>query len=105
MVELAPHDAKFEVLTREHQLYLAAIFEETIARGIAAGELGGSVDRRAIAQSLVTAFVGITVLKKSNPGPEWIGNALNRRCRCCPHPSVRSRNKRNTVHIVLCSFH
>lgn len=39
MVELAPHDERFEILTREHQMYLAVIFQETIERGIQSGEL------------------------------------------------------------------
>lgn len=86
MVELAPHDAKFEVLTREHQQYLAVIFEEAIERGIAAGEIDVAVDRRAIAQSLVTVFVGLTVLKKSNPSPEWIGNCIESALSLLPAP-------------------
>ena len=39
MVELAPHNEKFEVLTREHQMYLAVIFQELIMKGIRSGEL------------------------------------------------------------------
>lgn len=34
MVELAPHNEKFEVLTREHQMYLAVVFQELIMKGI-----------------------------------------------------------------------
>jgi Transcriptional regulator len=77
MVEMAPHDAKFEILTREHQQYLAAIFEDTLERGITSGEIDGSVNCRATAQSLVAAFIGITVLKKSNPSPEWVENCID----------------------------
>ncbi|WP_422656810.1 TetR/AcrR family transcriptional regulator [Paenibacillus sp. EC2-1] len=77
MVELAPHDAKFEILTREHQQYLAAIFEATLERGVTSGEIDGSVNCRAMAQSLVVAFIGITVLKKSNPNREWIDNCID----------------------------
>lgn len=76
MVELAPHDAKFEILTREHQQYLAAMFEDTIKRGVRSGEIDESVNDRAIAQSLVVAFIGITVLKKSNPNREWIDSCI-----------------------------
>lgn len=77
MVELAPHDAKFEILTREHQQYLAAIFEDTLKRGVSSGEIDGSLNYRAIAQSLVVAFIGITVLKKSNPNREWIDSCID----------------------------
>ncbi|CAG7656979.1 TetR/AcrR family transcriptional regulator [Paenibacillus allorhizosphaerae] len=77
MVELAPHDAKFEILTREHQQYLAAIFEDTLNRGVTSNEIDGTVDCRAIAQTLVVALIGITVLKKSNPSPEWIDNYID----------------------------
>ncbi|MFC3800831.1 TetR/AcrR family transcriptional regulator [Cohnella sp. GCM10012308] len=77
MVELAPHDAKFEILTREHQQYLAAIFEEALERSVNAGEIDRSVNCRAVAQSLVAAFVGITVLKKSNVSREWIDNCID----------------------------
>ncbi|MFD2332663.1 TetR/AcrR family transcriptional regulator [Cohnella sp. GCM10020058] len=76
MVELAPHDAKLEILTREHQQYLAAIFQETLERGVNAGEIDRSLDCRAIAQSLLASFVGITVLKKSNLSREWIDNCI-----------------------------
>ncbi len=76
MVELAPHDAKLEILTREHQQYLAVIFEDTLQRGVANGEISESADCRALAQSLVVAFIGITVLKKSNPDREWIDNCI-----------------------------
>lgn len=77
MVELAPHDARFEILTREHQQYLAAIFEDAIKRGVTSGEIDGSVNSQAIAQSLVVAFIGITVLKKSNPNREWLDNGID----------------------------
>ncbi|WP_028551968.1 TetR/AcrR family transcriptional regulator [Paenibacillus sp. UNC451MF] len=77
MVELAPHDAKFEILTREHQQYLAAVFENTLNRGVTSGEIDETVDCHAIAQTLVVTFVGITVLKKSNPNQEWIDNCID----------------------------
>ncbi|MEF3305585.1 TetR/AcrR family transcriptional regulator [Paenibacillus sp. GYB003] len=67
MVELAPHDEKFEVLTREHQMYLAALFQETIERGQRSGELDPASDARALARALVVSLIGLTVLLKSRP--------------------------------------
>jgi len=77
MVELAPHDAKFEVLTREHQMYLAAIFQEAIERGIRSGELRHDFDATAVAQTLVVSLIGFTVLMKSRPDRSFIDNAVN----------------------------
>ena len=53
MVELAPHDERFEILTREHQMYLAVIFQETIERGIQSGELEVNTDAKSLAQALI----------------------------------------------------
>lgn len=86
MVELAPHDARFEILTREHQQYLAVMFEETLARGVASGELGEIGDKRAVAQTLVASFIGITVLKKSTPDPAWIENCIDTALTLLPDP-------------------
>lgn len=76
MVELAPHDAKFEVLTREHQMYLAAIFQESIERGIQSGELKSDMNAKAIAQALVISLIGVTVMMKSRPDESFMRNSL-----------------------------
>jgi TetR/AcrR family transcriptional repressor of nem operon len=76
MVELAPHDAKFEVLTREHQMYLAAIFQETVERGIRSGELRSSVNAKSLAQTLVVSMIGLTVLMKSRPDRAFADNSV-----------------------------
>lgn len=76
MVELAPHDAKFEILTREHQMYLSAIFQETIERGIRSGELASDVNAKALAQTLVVSLIGITVLMKSRPERSFAENSV-----------------------------
>ncbi|WP_138753112.1 TetR/AcrR family transcriptional regulator [Paenibacillus sinopodophylli] len=76
MVELAPHHLRFEILTREHQLYLAAIFQETIERGIRSGELGAATNAQAVAQSLVIALIGLTVFLKSRPDSSFVSNAI-----------------------------
>jgi TetR/AcrR family transcriptional regulator, transcriptional repressor for nem operon len=67
MVELAPHDEKFEILTREHQMYLAAIFQEAVERGVQSGELKTEMHPKALAQTLVVSMIGLTVMLKSRP--------------------------------------
>jgi TetR/AcrR family transcriptional repressor of nem operon len=76
MVELAPHDAKFEVLTREHQMYLAAIFQETVERGIRSGELRNDVNAKSLAQTLVISLIGLTVFLKSRPDRTFAENSV-----------------------------
>ncbi|WP_002146701.1 TetR/AcrR family transcriptional regulator [Bacillus cereus] len=77
MVELAPHNEKFEVLTREHQMYLSVIFQELIAKGIQSGELQSDVNAKALAQTLVTSLIGLTVLMKSRPGRSVVDNSVS----------------------------
>ncbi|MEA0562870.1 MULTISPECIES: TetR/AcrR family transcriptional regulator [Lysinibacillus] len=76
MVELAPHDERFEILTREHQLYLAVIFQETIERGIQTGELDADTDAKSLAQALIVALIGLTVMLKSQPQRSFVDNAI-----------------------------
>lgn len=76
MVELAPHDEKFEILTREHQMYLSVIFQETIAAGINSGELKSSLNAKMLAQSLVVSLIGLTVLMKSRPERSFVDNSV-----------------------------
>ncbi|MED2791197.1 TetR/AcrR family transcriptional regulator [Bacillus wiedmannii] len=77
MVELAPHNEKFEVLTREHQMYLAVIFQELITKGIRSGELQNDLNAKALAQTLVTSLIGLTVLMKSRPERSVIDNSVS----------------------------
>lgn len=76
MVELAPHDEKFEILTREHQMYLSVIFQETIERGIQTGELEIGVNAKALSQSLIVSLIGLTVLMKSRPERSFVDNTI-----------------------------
>ncbi|WP_338533460.1 TetR/AcrR family transcriptional regulator [Paenibacillus peoriae] len=76
MVELAPHDERFEILTREHQMYLSAVFQETLERGIRSGELEASMDARALAHTMVSLLIGITVMMKSRPARSFIDQAV-----------------------------
>jgi len=76
MVELAPHDEKFEILTREHQMYLSVIFQETIERGIQLGELDAHIEAKALSQALIISLIGLTVMLKSRPQQSFIDNAI-----------------------------
>ncbi|KQL54072.1 transcriptional regulator [Heyndrickxia shackletonii] len=76
MVELASHDEKFEILTREHQMYLSVIFQETIAVGIKSGELDSNLNAKMLAQTLVVSLIGLTVLMKSRPERSFIENTV-----------------------------
>ncbi|AZH28958.1 MULTISPECIES: TetR/AcrR family transcriptional regulator [Paenibacillus] len=76
MVELAPHDERFEILTREHQMYLSAVFQETLERGIQSGELEVTIDERALAHTLVSLLIGITVMMKSRPERSFVDHAV-----------------------------
>ncbi|MEV5024550.1 TetR/AcrR family transcriptional regulator [Paenibacillus sp. LPE1-1-1.1] len=76
MVELAPHDEKFEILTREHQMYLSVIFEETIQRGIQSGELEADIDAKALSQALIVSLIGLTVIMKSHPKRSFVDNTI-----------------------------
>ncbi|AUD21464.1 TetR/AcrR family transcriptional regulator [Bacillus cereus group sp. BC251] len=77
MVELAPHNEKFEVLTREHQMYLTVVFQEFITKGIQSGELQSNLNAKAVAQTLVTSLIGLTVLMKSRPERSVIDNSVS----------------------------
>ncbi|UHA75755.1 TetR/AcrR family transcriptional regulator [Paenibacillus sp. 481] len=77
MVELAPHDEKFEVLTREHQMYLAVIFQETIERGVQSGELKTDLDTKALAQALITSLIGLSVILKARPNRSFVQNTID----------------------------
>ncbi|HDR7624991.1 TPA: TetR/AcrR family transcriptional regulator [Bacillus mycoides] len=76
MVEIAPHNEKFEVLTREHQMYLSVIFQELITKEIQSGELQSDVNAKALAQTLVTSLIGLTVLMKSRPERSVVDNSV-----------------------------
>ncbi len=76
MVELAPHDEKFEILTREHQMYLSVIFQETIERGIQSGQVETEVDAKALSQALIVQLIGLTVLMKSRPDRSFVNNTI-----------------------------
>ncbi|PFX65734.1 TetR family transcriptional regulator, partial [Bacillus cereus] len=61
---------------REHQMYLAVIFQETIERGIQSGELEGNTDAKSLAQALIVALIGLTVMMKSRPQRSFVDNVI-----------------------------
>lgn len=76
MVELASHNEKFEILTREHQMYLSVLFQELIEEGVRKGEFTNNLNSKALAQMLVTSLIGITVMMKSRPERSFIDNSI-----------------------------
>ena len=76
MVELAPHDEKFAVLTREHQMYIAVLFQEAIERGIRSGELAPGIHAKGLAQALAVSWIGLTVLAKSRPPRSFLDQSV-----------------------------
>ncbi|SDS14622.1 transcriptional regulator, TetR family [Paenibacillaceae bacterium GAS479] len=76
MVELAPHDEKFEILTREHQMYLSVIFQETIERGLRSGELDSGINSKGLAQTLIISLIGLTVFMKYRPERVFVDNSV-----------------------------
>ncbi|MEY8738814.1 TetR/AcrR family transcriptional regulator [Bacillales bacterium AN1005] len=76
MVELASRNEKFEILTREHQMYLSVLFQELIDEGVRNGEFTNNLNSKALAQMLVTSLVGLTVMIKSRPERSFIDNSL-----------------------------
>lgn len=76
MVELASRNEKFEILTREHQMYLSVLFQKLIDEGVRNGEFTNILNSKALAQMLVTSLVGLTVMIKSRPERSFIDNSL-----------------------------
>jgi TetR/AcrR family transcriptional regulator, transcriptional repressor for nem operon len=76
MVELASHNEKFKILTREHQMYLSVLFQELIEEGVRNGEFTNNLNSKTLAQMLVTSLVGLTVMIKSRPERSFIDNSL-----------------------------
>ncbi|MGE6629467.1 TetR/AcrR family transcriptional regulator [Bacillus sp. NPDC077027] len=76
IVELAPHEEKFEILTREHQMYLSVIFQEKIVQGIRSGEFESNLNAKVLAQTLVVSLIGLTVLMKSRPERSFVDHSV-----------------------------
>lgn len=76
IVELATHDEKIEIVTREHQMYLTVIFQERLEQGVKAGQLPKSVHTKALAQTLIVSLIGLTVMLKSRPERSFIEHSI-----------------------------
>lgn len=77
MVEMAPRDEKFELLTREHQMYLSILFAETLERGIRSGELSADLAAKPLARTLVVALIGVTVMLKARPERSFVQQSVD----------------------------
>ncbi|MED1793694.1 TetR/AcrR family transcriptional regulator [Brevibacillus nitrificans] len=77
IVELASHDEKYEILTREHQMYLTVLFQEVLEKGIQSGELGSKLNAKSIAQTFVVSLIGLTVLLKTRPDRSFVSNSVS----------------------------
>ncbi|WP_322903757.1 TetR/AcrR family transcriptional regulator [Paenibacillus campi] len=76
IVELAPHDERFAVLTREHQMYLSALFTQRLEQAIRQQEYAADYDARGYAQTLVTGMIGLTVMLKTSPDPAFVRQTI-----------------------------
>lgn len=57
-------------------MYLSAVFQATLERGIQSGELEVTMDARALAHTLVSLLIGITVMMKSRPERSFVDHAI-----------------------------
>ncbi|ANF96984.1 TetR/AcrR family transcriptional regulator [Paenibacillus bovis] len=76
LVELAPHDPRFKILTREHQMYLVAVFQEYLNRGVVSGELGAEMNVEAVSKTLMLHMIGLTVILKGKPEASWVEQSI-----------------------------
>ncbi|UUZ86277.1 TetR/AcrR family transcriptional regulator [Paenibacillus sp. P26] len=67
IVELAPHDAQFEMVTKDFEMKLADLFQQKIEQGIRSGELATELDAVGIARTLTVSTVGLIVMLKARP--------------------------------------
>lgn len=76
MVELAPHDETFSAFTKDFQMKLANLFQQTIENGIRTGELSQNVNAAALAHALTVSSIGLSVSMKSRPDRSFVENAI-----------------------------
>lgn len=76
MVELAPHDQNFARFTREYQLQLAELLQQTIENGIRSGELSNDLNAAAVARAMTISAIGLSVAMKARPDRSFVENAI-----------------------------
>lgn len=57
-------------------MYLAAMFQETIEKGLRSGELQAGLDAKALAQTLVVSLIGLTVIMKARPERAFVEHSV-----------------------------
>lgn len=76
MVELAPHDQSFAQITKDYQLKLTELIQQTIETGIRSGELSNTLNATALARALTISAIGLSVTMKSRPDRSYVDNAV-----------------------------
>jgi TetR/AcrR family transcriptional repressor of nem operon len=76
MVELAPHDPSFAKFTRDYQVRLAELFQQTLEGGICSGELSRDMNAAAVARALIVSAIGLSVTMKSQPDRTFVDQAI-----------------------------
>lgn len=76
MVELAPHDKSYSQFTKDYQMKLTELFQQTIEKGIREGELPNHLNAEAIARALMISAIGLSVTMKSRPERSFVENAV-----------------------------
>lgn len=76
MVELAPHDQSLAQITREYQIRLSTLLQETIELGVRSGELSINLNAAAVARALTVSAIGLSVTMKSPPDRSFVDQAI-----------------------------
>lgn len=76
MVELAPHDQALAQITREYQIRLATLLQETIELGVRSGELSTNLNATSVARALTVSAIGLSVTMKSPPDRSFVDQAI-----------------------------
>lgn len=76
MVELAPHDQALAQITREYQINLSMLLQQTLESGIRSGELSINLNAAAVARALTVSAIGLSVTMKSPPDRSFANQAV-----------------------------
>ncbi|NQX62144.1 TetR/AcrR family transcriptional regulator [Paenibacillus qinlingensis] len=76
MVELAPHDERLSHITKNYQLKLTDIIQQTLETGIHTGELSPSLNAAAVSRLLTISATGLSVTMKSQPERAYVDSVV-----------------------------
>ncbi|OAS21051.1 TetR/AcrR family transcriptional regulator [Paenibacillus oryzisoli] len=76
MVELAPHDEIFAHITKDFQLKLTELIQQTLEKGIRTGELSPSLNPVAVSRLLTISAIGLSVTMKSRPERSYVDSVV-----------------------------